>query len=109
MQTNSEWSTIFQFQTTHSGGIPISVDISSWTMIGTAERTNLIDNSLPLAMGSRLSLGGGIGQLIINLSEDDTAFLDVGKISFEIIRTDPLPQRPVLKFFIQNYKGLTDV
>jgi len=78
-------------------------------MIGTAERTNLIDNSLPLAMGSRLSLGGGIGQLIINLSEDDTAFLDVGKISFEIIRTDPLPQRPVLKFFIQNYKGLTDV
>jgi hypothetical protein len=104
MQTNSAWSSFFQFII---GTPPIPYPIKAWLVKGVARRINLPETKyVDLALGGRLTLTTDPSQLKVTLTEDDTLFLDVGRIQFEILRIDPLPQRPILKFEIENYAGV---
>ena len=101
MQTNAAWSSAFQFTV---GTPPVNQDLSSWTLTGMCQRSNLPNNNLDLV--PRMSLGTDTSQLIIALTEDDTLALGVGRIIFEVLRTDPLPRRPILRFYIENNQGI---
>jgi hypothetical protein len=104
MQDNSAWSTTFQFMTGPQGAL-VPLSIASWSVKGTAQRVNL-PNSCSLDLATRISLMPDPSQLQIALSQDDCSLLGVGVIVFELLRVDPPPQRPILKFFINNYEGV---
>jgi hypothetical protein len=55
-----------------------------------------------------MELGTDTSQLIISLTQNDTAALGIGRIVFEVLRVDPPPQRPILKFYIENTAGVVD-
>jgi hypothetical protein len=101
MQTNSAWSSIFQF-TCGTPSVPLS--LASWTLTGKAQRVNLPNNQLDLM--PKMNLGTDTSQLTISLTDADTALLGVGRIVFEVLRINPFPQRPILKFYIDNYDGV---
>src|SRR5215467_8746513 len=92
MQTNAAWSSIFQFTV---GNPSVPQDLSTWVLRGKCQRTNLPNNFLDLI--PRMTLGDDTSQLIISLSELDTLSLGVGRIVFEVLRVQPLPQRPILR------------
>jgi hypothetical protein len=104
MQVNAAWSSIFQFMV---GNPPVPQSLSTWTLIGTAQRANLPNNNLDLV--PRMDLGTDTSQLIISLTNLDTASLGVGRIVFEVLRIDPPPYRPILKFYIENNDGVASV
>jgi hypothetical protein len=101
MQTNSAWTSVFQFVV---GNPPIPFSLATWTLIGTATRTNMPNKAVDLA--NKMSLMDDTSQLMISLVEDDTSLLGVGRIVFEVLRTDPGPQRPILKFYVENHAGV---
>lgn len=104
MQTNSEWSTTFRFTIDNP---PVPQSLATWTLIGKCQRVNLPNTYLDLI--PRMNIGDDdTSQLIISLSKDDTLMLGVGRIVFEVLRVDPIPQRPILKFFIDNFNGVMD-
>jgi len=103
MQTNAAWSSVFQFTV---GNPPVPQDLSTWILKGKCERVNLVNNFLDLV--TRMDLGTDTSQLIISLTQDDTLFLGPGRIVFEVLRVDPPPQRPILKFYIENNPGVVD-
>ena len=103
MQTNSDWSSVFKFVV---GLPPIPQNLSTWIIEGVARRENLPSNYVPLAIGTRLALGEDPSQLTISLSSDDTQALGAGRVVFEILRISPVPQRPILKFYIENNLGV---
>jgi len=103
MVTNSAWSSIFQFTV---GTPPVPQDLSTWTLRGKCQRTNLPNNNLDLV--PRMTLGLDTSQLIIALTDVDTLKLGVGRVVFEVLRVDPPPQRPILRFFIENTIGVVD-
>ena len=102
MQTNSDWSSVFQF--TDSSSPPVPVHIADWTLMGTVRRTN--KKNVELDLTARMEVEDDTGQLVISLSEADTNYLGVGTIVFEVLRTDPLPLRPILRFYVNNYAGV---
>jgi hypothetical protein len=99
MQTNAAWYGIFQFTMQN---IPYS--IAGWTLQGLAQKVNVPIRNVDLS--TRMALMTDSSKLKITLSEDDTFLLGVGRIQFEVLRMDPLPQRPILRFYIQNYEGI---
>jgi hypothetical protein len=103
MQTNSAWSSVFQF-TIGTTTPPVPLSLSTWTLTGKVQRVNLPNNQLDLT--PRMSLGTDTSQLTISLTDADTALLGVGNIVFEVLRINPPPQRPILKFYIDNYDGV---
>jgi hypothetical protein len=103
MQTNSDWCNTFQFTI---GDPPVPQDISDWTLKGECRRTTLPNTYLDLA--PRVDLGVDTSTLTITLSKDDTLFLGVGRIVFELLRVLPSPQRPILRFYINNILGVVD-
>lgn len=103
MSTNADWSNVFKFVV---GLPPIPQNLSTWTIVGTVCRDNMSTLSLPLFVGTRLALGVDTSQLIVSLTALDTKFLGAGKVVFEILRTSPPPQRPILKFYIENHLGV---
>jgi hypothetical protein len=103
MQTNAAWSSIFQFTV---GTPPVPQDLSTWTLRGKCQRTNLPNNYLDLV--PRMVLGVDTSQLVISLTDADTLKLGVGRIVFEVLRVDPPPQRPILRFFVENTLGVAD-
>jgi hypothetical protein len=104
MQVNSAWSSIFQFTV---GNPPIPQNLSTWSLRGKCQRTNLPNNWLDLI--PRMDLGTDTSQLIISLTELDTFQLGIGRIVFEVLRVSPPPQRPILKFYIENHAGVVDM
>jgi hypothetical protein len=105
MQTNAEWSSVFQF--TDSSNPPVPIHIAGWNLIGTARRTN--KQNIGLDLTSRMEVEDDTSLLAISLSEADTEYLGVGTIVFEVLRTDPAPLRPILRFYVNNYAGIAGV
>jgi hypothetical protein len=105
MQTNAGWAATFQFMSGPPEAL-VPLSIASWSVQGTVQRVNLPSNSLDLA--TRMTLLTDPSQLKITLSEDDCFMLGAGLIVFEILRVDPSPQRPILKFFVNNYEGVVE-
>lgn len=101
MQINAAWSSIFQFVV---GDPPVPQSLATWTLNGRVQRVNLPNNNLDLT--SRMHLMADTSQLSISLTPADTDFLGVGRIVFEVLRVSPLPQRPILKFYIDNNDGV---
>jgi hypothetical protein len=101
MQVNAAWSSIFQFTV---GNPPVPQSLATWTLSGKVQRVNLPNNNLDLT--SRMHVGVDTSQLMISLTPVDTDFLGVGRIVFEVLRVSPLPQRPILKFYIDNNEGI---
>jgi hypothetical protein len=102
MQTNAAWNSLFQFVV---GNPPIPFSLATWTLKGNAKRVNLPSKSIDLDTKLVL-MDDDTSKLLISLTEDDTNLLGVGKIVFEILRIDPAPQRPIVKFYIENHAGV---
>jgi hypothetical protein len=100
-QTNSDWATTFQFM---SGNPATPLPIDSWTLQGKVQRTNLPANSLDLTY--KLAVGVDPSQLTISLSKYDTLFLGAGRLVIEVLRVNPVPVRPILKFYFENHPGV---
>jgi hypothetical protein len=99
MQTNAAWSLPpVHFQ---SGMPPDDLDISTWTLGGTAKG---VQSSLDLAQADRLSAPGG--DLLVALSAADCAALGAGRVDIEVLRLSPAPVRPILRFAIDNHAGV---
>jgi hypothetical protein len=105
LQTNAEWNSIFQFVSGKDSLSPPQ-PISDWTLTGIAKRINKANIELDIT--PRMTIGDDPSQLTISLSTDDTAYLGVGIIVFEVLRIDPLPLRPILRFYINNYLGIAN-
>jgi len=102
MQTNAVWRT--PPITFRAGAPPRDVDISAWVVSGIAR-----SSTCSLALNSdngRLAITDA-GQLTISLSEADCAVLGPGRVDVEVMRSEPPPRRPLLRFAIINHQGLT--
>jgi hypothetical protein len=50
-----------------------------------------------------LIVGSTVNVLVVSLDQNDTLTLGPGMVDFEISRTDPQPDRPILQFRIMNH------
>lgn len=57
-----------------------------------------------LAYDQTLVPGQTVNLLVVTLIGDDTYYLGPGMVDFEIIRSDPTPNRPILRFRIMNHE-----
>src|SRR4051812_48999500 len=93
MQTNALWQTPpIAFR---AGSPPRDVDISAWVLRGIARSSTC---SLALNSDSGRLAISDTGQLTIRLTEADCAALGEGRVDIEVMRSEPPPRRPLLRF-----------
>jgi hypothetical protein len=102
-QTNADWSTTFRFNDGQQPA-PSPIPIDSWTLQGKVERLTLPHNWLDLT--SQMVVGDDPSTLTIFLTKVDTYILGAGRLVVEILRIDPPPIRPILKFYMTNHQGV---
>lgn len=96
MQVNADWTQSFDFQ----------VNAASWTIHGRAASTKNSANYVNLNSNNLIWSDANNGVLQVYLTKNNCATLGVATINIEVIRTDPTPIRPILRFIVQNNAGI---
>lgn len=99
LQTNADWRAQFRFT---------GVDLTDWTLVGRALSDKGANRYVDLSVaGGQLTIDDAeTGTFTVDLTAAESLYLREGLITFEILRTDPEPRRPVLRFTIKNHKGV---
>jgi hypothetical protein len=98
LQTNAAWSAEFRFANTN---------LTAWTLAGRALSSQNSTRYVDLAMNTQITVSdANNGTFSVTLTPLEANTLGPGTVTFEIVRTDPLPKRPVLRFTIKNHPGV---